>query len=1317
MKKIFVVFGMVALLSVTVQAANILTGWTFDNLAIGTNSSPAPSTGFGTAGAVGLGSSSNPDVQSLSGSSSGGANSWRVRGTGVGGIGWSTNTAIGSQGTQFAASTVGYYQIQVSFDIYATTDAEADLQVQYTTEGSIWHNATIVSAGTSAILATNTITTNDLVVGNYIILTNNGTAAWNNQVIVNLTGISGVDNDANFAIRIVNASTGTNCVTTTGAPYNNTSGDWTFDNVVVQGVSFDTVADWTFDNDYVAPSGKLIDTNNAPFPAISNNTATAACIGFGTPGNPLLSGTFTTGSSTNCADITLNGAPYSSTGPSGQAVWRLRGQLGNGWLSTQPIGSQGAEFDVSTVNYSNIMVSFDIYFTSQGEAKMCVLYTTNSWTTTNVANNLAYGANPTFIVTNSVASPFYSPNTVTGTYFYNNYGTLFFNDMVIDFTGVPGVDNNLNFAFRIVNAATGFDCVNALNQPYNNNSGNCRLDNVAVNGQFEGQYAPTITNSSTAAVDGPFTNTFAVSPAWTNAIKSVYVNGVLLTNNNGYTLTSSNIVFTPSKAAILQISGFDNIVIYATGFTSAKVTQFVATGAAKSLSFLQPAAPSASGGTLTINPAFIVTDQYGNGTTNPYASMVVTATVSNSPATWTLGGSTVQSIVNGSCTFTDLTATVIGSTAVTNAAITFTVTGYTNSANHTTTTNIYSTSFVIGAPPVPFTPGNLAVLQIDTLSNNTTLSIIELKPSAAGQTKPVNVVPISATGTKALRLSSAGSCGKLALSDDGTFLVFDAFQDGSSATPDETFNLSRAVGTLNYTNLFTSPVSYVSTSYGGSQARAACSPDNLDFLICDKGGLYVNSSLVYEQNNLSTRSFGGATWVQTAKVAFPATASLYQFANASNGGNSIDWGDPGDNGPVINETFTPPSDPLAQDFYMISTNGGSSYTILYVLDQGGGTSGSSGIIYKWFLGNDGVTWTNSGSWTNGDNGDTLFATTNGSGGVYLYYSDGSGGAGGNSLIRLTDASANGPLNIISSNAIYTASANASIEGITFVPLQNPYTTELTPPPILTAQAGATVSSQFTITNTPDDPAWRSAITGVTVNGSPLPAAAYNTNLAGKIVFDPSQSALLQSSGSKTIVISATGYSTNSITQNLVAGAAVKLVITTPLTGPAADGGRLAAQPAVAVQDQFGNLVTTATSNVLAQASAGTWTLGGTTTQTAVSGTATFTNLTAFSTNAINGVTISFTSSGLTGATSSPFNIPAPIYSTLRGVKSVGSNLSFSFTNATGLNFSVLATNNIAAPVSTWPVVGQAVESPAGSGNYQFTNSITTNRLFYILRIP
>ena len=81
--------------------------------------------------------------------------------------------------------------------------------------------------------------------------------------------------------------------------------------------------------------------------------------------------------------------------------------------------------------------------------------------------------------------------------------------------------------------------------------------------------------------------------------------------------------------------------------------------------------------------------------------------------------------------------------------------------------------------------------------------MIELKPSAAGQTSPVNINPITATGTNALRMTTAGGAGHLALSDDGTFLVFGAFDDGSSATPDETFNLNRAVGTMNYTNKFT----------------------------------------------------------------------------------------------------------------------------------------------------------------------------------------------------------------------------------------------------------------------------------------------------------------------------------------------------------------------------------------------------------------------------------------------------------------------------------------------------------------------------------
>jgi hypothetical protein len=62
---------------------------------------------------------------------------------------------------------------------------------------------------------------------------------------------------------------------------------------------------------------------------------------------------------------------------------------------------------------------------------------------------------------------------------------------------------------------------------------------------------------------------------------------------------------------------------------------------------------------------------------------------------------------------------------------------------------------------------------------------------------------------------------------------------------------------------------------------------------------------------------------------------------------------------------------------------------------------------------------------------------------------------------------------------------------------------------------------------------------------------------------------------------------------------------------------------------------------------------------------------------------------------------------------------FSFTNATGLSFSVLGTNNITAPTTNWPVIGHAVENPAGSGQYQFidTTPATNGTEFYILRQP
>ncbi len=83
----------------------------------------------------------------------------------------------------------------------------------------------------------------------------------------------------------------------------------------------------------------------------------------------------------------------------------------------------------------------------------------------------------------------------------------------------------------------------------------------------------------------------------------------------------------------------------------------------------------------------------------------------------------------------------------------------------------------------------------------------------------------------------------------------------------------------------------------------------------------------------------------------------------------------------------------------------------------------------------------------------------------------------------------------------------------------------------------------------------------------------------------------------------------------------------------------------------------------------------------------------------------------------------PITITPDSMHFVGSGASataqFSFTNVPGLSFSILATNNVTTPKAAWPVIGTAVENPANSGNYQFTdpNPATNSTRFYMLRQP
>ena len=263
------------------------------------------------------------------------------------------------------------------------------------------------------------------------------------------------------------------------------------------------------------------------------------------------------GSSNWCDILSQGGA---STGPN-SLCWRVRGgQTGagapnSGWNSAAPLFTQGAEYHVSTAGYTNIICYFDIYFTTQAPDKFTVLYTTDGWTTTNLANSLFYGATPAYIHTNAS-----DPNLVNGNYFYENFGQGWYNNVVVDLSGDPATADNPQFGFRVVNAGTGPQCQNFLGQPYNNLSGNWRFDNVTVGGT-SGTPAPTVAFDPNASVDHPFTNTYTDDPAWRTSIAAIYVNGLILTNAAYSTANAGEIIFNPAKSPLLETSGLLNISI------------------------------------------------------------------------------------------------------------------------------------------------------------------------------------------------------------------------------------------------------------------------------------------------------------------------------------------------------------------------------------------------------------------------------------------------------------------------------------------------------------------------------------------------------------------------------------------------------------------------------------------------------------------------------------------------------------------------------------------------------------------------------------
>lgn len=246
--------GSMAFAPSALKAATIA-DWTFENDTIAINNSPAPSSGTGTASSIGMATYPTPNVgvttddvlQGATGDT--GANSvanltqiWRIRAqaeSNGAANGWSSLAPIGTQGAVFAENPGPNTSVSVSFDWYATTQGEANLQLAYTTDGTHFMNVPLTLSGsdTGLLPLTNGGSDTNTVTGSYV--SDNvknpgvsGTAGqdWFTDLTATITDPN-MENDANFAIEMVNASTGADCVSTKGTALNNNSGNWRFDNV------------------------------------------------------------------------------------------------------------------------------------------------------------------------------------------------------------------------------------------------------------------------------------------------------------------------------------------------------------------------------------------------------------------------------------------------------------------------------------------------------------------------------------------------------------------------------------------------------------------------------------------------------------------------------------------------------------------------------------------------------------------------------------------------------------------------------------------------------------------------------------------------------------------------------------------------------------------------------------------------------------------------------------------------------------------------------------------------------------------------------
>jgi len=181
--------------------AGVLTYWDFNN------QNNTPSIGTGTVSLQG--GVTSPGYNSDNGSSDPAATAFGLQTTSYPAASTGDKTA----GVAFFVSTLGMQDISFSFDLRTSNTASRYFLAQYTTDGSTWNDSSLFTSA--------------------------GGDTWNNTNTVNLSGISAVNNNANFGFRVVATfAPGTSnyaASRTTVATNYSSAGTYRFDTVSVSG--------------------------------------------------------------------------------------------------------------------------------------------------------------------------------------------------------------------------------------------------------------------------------------------------------------------------------------------------------------------------------------------------------------------------------------------------------------------------------------------------------------------------------------------------------------------------------------------------------------------------------------------------------------------------------------------------------------------------------------------------------------------------------------------------------------------------------------------------------------------------------------------------------------------------------------------------------------------------------------------------------------------------------------------------------------------------------------------------------------------------